>query len=146
MRKLFLSLLLLLFLAVTSNPSMAQGTQPQSQDKKIYKEVDQLPVYAGGEQAMLQFLATNIRYPEDAQKAGIEGLVVVSFVVNSNGTLSQIKLLKSLLDSADTEALRVVRLMTGKWKPGKHNGKYVAVQYTLPIRFSIADEETEENQ
>ncbi len=86
---------------------------------------------------MMKFLGTNIRYPEDAKEAGVEGLVVLSFVVDANGSLSNPKVVKSLSNSTDAEAIRVIKMMDGKWQPGMQNGKAVPVIYTLPIRFAM---------
>ncbi|CAM3694033.1 TonB family protein [Pontibacter korlensis] len=108
---------------------------------KPYTYVEQMPVFEGGEMEMLKFLGTNIRYPEDAHNAGVEGLVVLTFVVNTDGSISDAGVVKSLSTSTDTEALRVVKMMNGKWQPGKQNGEVVPVRYTLPIRFSIKEEQ-----
>ncbi|WP_439881781.1 TonB family protein [Pontibacter sp. MBLB2868] len=108
-----------------------------AQTSKPYSYVEQMPQFKGGEVEMMKFLAQNIHYPEDAQKAGVEGLLVISFVVDNDGSLENLKVLKGLTKSLDAEALRVVKQMEGNWKPGKQNGKEVAVQYTLPIRYSL---------
>lgn len=86
---------------------------------------------------MLRFLAKNTRYPKQAQEQGDEGLAVISFVVNTDGSLTEMAVLKPLTEELDAEALRVVQLMQGKWQPGRQNGELVPVRYTLPIRFSI---------
>ncbi|MFD2514872.1 TonB family protein [Pontibacter locisalis] len=111
-----------------------------AQSSKPYTYVEQMPQFKGGEEEMIKFLAQNIRYPKDAQAEGIEGLVVISFVVDSDGSLDNLKVLKGLTKSLDAEALRVIKLMEGKWQPGKQNGKDVAVQYTMPIRYSLKND------
>lgn len=105
--------------------------------EKPYTYVENMPRFDGGESEMLKFLGQNTRYPEQAKIQGIEGLVVVSFVVRKNGSLDEISIVKPLEESLDAEALRVVTLMEGKWQPGSQDGRNVPVRYTLPIRFSI---------
>lgn len=115
----------------TFSPTVAQNAD------KPFTYVEQMPEFEGGPTDLISFLSQHIRYPEDAQKAGTEGLVIVSFVIDTNGSLGDVKVLKGLTNTIDSEALRVVKLMDGKWKPGMQNGKNVAVRYTLPIRFSM---------
>jgi TonB family protein len=96
----------------------------------------QQPEFPGGEAAMMKYLSEKIKYPSDAQRKGIEGLTVISFVVDKEGLVRNISTLKSLDLSIDAEGRRVVRSMP-RWKPGIANGKPANVRYTLPIRFSI---------
>ncbi|PKV63189.1 M56 family metallopeptidase [Pontibacter ramchanderi] len=106
-------------------------------DEKPYTYVENMPEFKGGEAEMMKFMGRNIRYPKDAQEAGTEGLVVLSFVVDKEGQLQDIAIVKSLHESLDKEALRVVEKMNGQWTPGSQNGRTVPVRYTLPVRFSI---------
>lgn len=85
---------------------------------------------------MLKYIGKRIKYPRLAVQEQVEGIVVVSFVVNRQGEITNAAILKGLGYGTDEEALRVVGSMP-KWKPGKQNGKPVAVRYTLPIRFSM---------
>ncbi|OKL39920.1 hypothetical protein A3841_16235 [Pontibacter flavimaris] len=110
---------------------------PASSGEQPYTFVEQMPVFEGGEEEMMKFLGKNIRYPKQAQDSGTEGLVVLSFVVENDGSLHDITVLKSLGDGTDEEATRVVKMMEGKWSPGRQNGKAVPVRYTMPIRFAI---------
>lgn len=105
--------------------------------QKPYTYVEQMPQFNGGEGKMLEFLGRNIRYPKSAKEAGVEGLVVLSFVVETDGSLYDITVVKKLDDATDQEAMRVVREMDGHWTAGKQNGKTVPVRYTLPIRFAM---------
>lgn len=98
--------------------------------------VEQMPEYPGGKDAMMKFLKDNIKYPEEAKKKGIEGKVVLQFVVDKSGKLSNIKIIRSLGGGCDEEAIRVVSSMP-TWKPGFHNGKQVSVFYTLPMIFEL---------
>ncbi|WP_242923732.1 energy transducer TonB [Pontibacter liquoris] len=105
-------------------------------EEKPYTYVEQMPTFPGGETEMLKYLAKNIRYPAAAQRAGVEGLVVLSFVVGKTGEISEIQVIKNLGAGTDEEAMRVVKSMP-KWTPGKQNGRAVPVRYTLPVRFTI---------
>jgi TonB family protein len=109
--------------------------------EKPYTQVEQMPVFEGGEGAMLKFLGENMRYPKDARENGVEGLVVVQFVVYAEGSLGDLKVVKSLSTTTDAEAIRVIKLMDGRWQPGRQNGKAVAVEYTLPLRYAIKKEQ-----
>ncbi|MBB6611161.1 TonB family protein [Pontibacter sp. Tf4] len=114
-------------------PTIAQTKQ----ENKTFTYVEQMPVYKGGEKEMMKFLAANISYPAEAKAKGVEGLTVVSFVIDETGHVKDAKVLKGLGHGTDQEALRVVNLTNGNWTPGKQNGKVVSVQYTLPIRFTL---------
>ena len=103
---------------------------------KVYEIVEQIPEYPGGLTALMNYLRANIRYPAAAQKAGIEGRVVVSFIVEPNGSVSNVEIVRSVDTDLDQEALRVVRQMP-KWKPGKHDGSTVRFKYHLPIKFIL---------
>jgi TonB family protein len=96
------------------------------------------PTYPGGESAMYRFLSEEISYPSAASKANVQGRVVVQFVVEKDGSISEPSILKGIGFGADEEALRVVAKMP-KWNPGKQNGENIRVKYTIPILFSISD-------
>ena len=85
---------------------------------------------------MIEFLQKNVKYPADAEKQKVEGRVLVTFVVETDGSVTDVKLAKKAFPSLDAEGMRVVKAMP-KWTPGKHEGKLVRVQYTLPINFSL---------
>ncbi|MDX5420290.1 MAG: M56 family metallopeptidase [Hymenobacteraceae bacterium] len=108
-----------------------------SEKEKPYTYVNEMPMFNGGEAEMLKFLGQNIRYPKALQESGLEGLVVLTFVVETDGSLIDIVVVKSLHVDADKEAVRVVDAMSGHWTPGKQNGKVVPVRYTIPIRFAM---------
>ena len=112
---------------------------------KVYEIVDQMPEYPGGLTALMNYLRANIRYPEAAQKAGIEGRVVVSFIVEPNGSVSNVEIVRSVDTDLDQEALRVVRQMP-KWKPGKHDGSTVRFKYHLPIKFKQGESKPSEKK
>jgi len=95
-----------------------------------------MPEFPGGMDAMKTFISKNIQYPSDALEAAISGKVYVSFVVEKEGQISEVKVLRNLYPSLDNEALRVVKSMPN-WKPGMQNGKPVRVKYNLPVFFQL---------
>ncbi|MCL2649528.1 MAG: M56 family metallopeptidase [Candidatus Azobacteroides sp.] len=105
-------------------------------DKNVFTHVEQMPQFPGGEAEMMNYLAQNIKYPADAQTQGIQGMVVVRFVVSKSGEISDVIVLRPVGSSLDNEAVRVVSAMPN-WIPGKQGGKEVDVYYTIPIRFSL---------
>ena len=110
----------------------------------VYQVVDQKPEFPGGEKAMFEFLSKNIVYPEKAKEAGIQGRVFVGFVIEKDGSVSEVKIMKGVGGECDEEALRVVKSMPN-WKPGKKDGKVVRVSYTLPINFKLSDNQTKKS-
>ncbi len=102
------------------------------------KTVDNPPQYPGGEQAMMKFLQTNLKYPEAARKAGKQGTVYISFTVTSKGEITDVKVKKPLEPILDEEAIRVVSMMPD-WIPGETDGKPVNVQMVLPVGFKLED-------
>lgn len=101
-----------------------------------YIVVEQMPQFGSGEADLIKYLSKNIRYPSRARNAGIEGLVVVTFVVTQTGDVQDIQVAKGLGYGTEEEAIRVVKAMP-KWKPGVQNGRAVPVRYTLPIRLQL---------
>ena len=108
--------------------------------KKAFDVVEQMPQYPGGPAALMQFLAQNIRYPEEAHKAGVQGRVIVSFVVETDGSISEAKAVKSVSSELDAEALRVINCMPN-WIPGRQNGEVVRVKYVVPVTFRLQDDD-----
>jgi len=98
--------------------------------------VENMPEFPGGAPEMMKFLATNVKYPEEAYSNGIEGRVLLSFIVEKDGSISNVKVVKPVNEAIDAEAVRVVEMMP-KWKPGKQNGKVVRVKYTIPVSFRL---------
>ena len=95
-----------------------------------------MPQYIGGDKARIEFLKENIKYPLEALNKKIQGSVYVTFVINEDGSLSNIKILKGIGGGCDEEVLRVVKLMPN-WKPGKQKGKPVMVQFNMPVKFTL---------
>ena len=114
----------------------AQKTVVSQSNQNVYDQIEQMPEFPGGMPAMIEFLQTNIKYPEDAIKQHVGGRVMVMFVVETDGSLSNVRVAKQVVPSLDAEAVRVVKTMP-KWKPGKEKGRLVRVNYTLPVVFSI---------
>jgi protein TonB len=108
----------------------------QDEKPKIFDHVEIPPQFPGGEQELMKYLRDNIRYPAIAQEQGIQGRVVLRFVVNPDGTIGNVEVQRSLDPSCDKEAQRVVKSMP-KWDPGKQNGNAVHVYFTLPVSFKL---------
>lgn len=109
---------------------------PPPVDNKVYDVVEQQPSFPGGQGALMAWLAKNIQYPPIAQENGIFGTVVVSFVVEKDGSVTDVKVVRGKDASLDKEAIRAVSHMP-KWIPGKQNGQSVRVKYTLPVKFQL---------
>jgi protein TonB len=118
---------------VTAN---AQKTVVSQSSQSVYDEVEVMPEFPGGMQAMIEYLYTNIKYPKDAIKQEVGGRVMVMFVVETDGSLSNVRVARKVFPSLDAEAVRVVKSMP-KWKPGKEKGRLVRVNFTMPIVFSV---------
>jgi protein TonB len=118
-----------------SVPDPISDPTPASEDE-IYTVVEQRPEFPGGDAAMMQFIAKNLQYPDHARAIGTQGRVTCQFVVNKDGSISDVEVLSGIDASFDKEAIRLIKSMP-KWKPGKQNGKTVAAYYTLPVSFRI---------
>ena len=105
-------------------------------DNQIYDKVEQMPRFPGGQSALMSFLSRNVKYPKVCQENGIQGRVIIQFVVNKDGNISDVSVYKGVNPYLDAEAIRVIKSMP-KWTPGKQKGKYVNVKYTLPISFRL---------
>ena len=102
----------------------------------VYKVVETMPAYPGGYEALIKFMMENVKYPEEAKKNNIQGPVYVSFIVEIDGSVSNVKVLRGIGGGCDEEGVRVVSLMP-KWSPGMDKGKAVRVSYVLPIQFKL---------
>ncbi len=114
-------------------PPVPEVKEEEEAEPEIFIVVEQMPELIGG----LESIQRRIKYPEIAQKANIQGMVIVQFVVDETGKILNPKVVKSLKGGCDEEALRVIRL--AKFKPGKQRGKAVRVKYSIPIRFQLRD-------
>jgi protein TonB len=114
------------------------GKKGQNTDA-VFEVVEQMPEFPGGSVALFSYLSENLHYPKDAVDKKIEGRVMVQFIVNSDGSVVESKVLKEVFPSLDAEGLRVINAMP-KWTPGMQKGKPVRVRYTVPIMFRLNDE------
>jgi len=105
-------------------------------EEEIFTIVEDMPSFPGGEAKLFEYLGKNIKYPQIAKEAGISGIVYINFVVDTQGNITDVKVLRGIGGGCDEEAVRVVKNMP-KWTPGKQRGKPVKVSYNLPIRFSL---------
>ena len=121
----------------TSKVGEVKKTVPYGPDKNgVYQIVEEMPKFPGGENALMDYVAKNVVYPKEAQEKGISGRVFVGFIVEKDGSVSEVKVLRGIGGGCDEESIRVVKAMP-KWKPGKQNGKPVRVSYQLPIFFKL---------
>ena len=116
-------------------------TEAAKDDDEVFNQVDVMPEYPGGMNAMFEFIQKNVKYPESAKEKGIEGKVYVQFVVEKDGSLSSFNIARGVCEEIDAEAIRVLKMMP-KWKPGTENGKPVRVQYMMPFNFKFTGENT----
>ena len=125
--------------AVKEKAVKEKAPEPVEQDNKVYNSVEQMPEFPGGVVEMMKFLQMNIKYPPMAAVNKIEGRVVVQFIIDATGQVGDVKVVRSVDEELDAEAVRVVKSMP-KFEPGRQDGKAVAVWYTLPISFKITDD------
>ncbi len=115
---------------------IAQPEPPKEEETKVFDVVEQMPSFPGGPSALMQFLSSNIKYPVVAEENGVQGRVVCTFVVEKDGSITDVRVIKSVDPSLDKEAMRVVKSMP-RWIPGKQNGSAVRVKYTVPVTFRL---------
>ena len=127
-----LSVLAILFTINTT--AMAQNKK--TSNDKVFEKVEDMPEFPGGEQAMMDFVGKNVQYPKEAMEKEISGRVLVGFIVEKDGSVNEVKIVRGIGGGCDEEAVRVVKAMP-KWKPGKEKGKPVRVSYMMPIFFKL---------
>lgn len=106
------------------------------EETKVFTVVEQMPMFPGGDAALMSYLANNIHYPTVAAENGVQGRVVVGFVVERDGSITDVRILRGVDPSLDREAMRVVKSMP-RWTPGKQNGSAVRVKYQVPVAFRL---------
>lgn len=116
--------------------AVAQPEPKPEVENKVFDVVEQMPSFPGGPSALMNYLRDNVKYPVVAQENGVQGRVVVSFVVERDGHITDVKVVRSVDPSLDKEAARVVRSMPA-WIPGKQNGSAVRVKYNVPVSFKL---------
>ena len=122
-------------IAVATPPPPPPAPKPEVSNK-VFDVVEEMPSFPGGQGALMSFLNSNIKYPVVAQENGVQGRVIVGFVVERDGSITDVKVMRSVDPSLDREAQRVVKAMP-RWKPGKQNGAAVRVKYTVPVVFRL---------
>lgn len=110
--------------------------EEEPEEQQIFQVVEEMPEFPGGMAECLKFLSKNIKYPTIAQENGVQGRVIVQFVVNRDGSIVDPVVMRSVDPYLDKEALRVIQMMP-KWKPGKQRGKVVRVKYIVPVTFKL---------
>ena len=133
MKKLLIMSLMALFGLTTVS---AQKTVVAQKNQKVFDVVEVMPEYPGGIQALFEYLSQNVKYPADAETQKVEGRVIATFIVETDGTINNVEVVRPVFPSLDAEALRVLSAMP-KWTPGKQSGKEVRVKYTVPISFHL---------
>lgn len=115
---------------------VTEPVKPREEENKVFDVVEQMPSFPGGMAALMAYLQKSIKYPPVAEENGIQGRVVCTFVVERDGSVTDVRVAKSVDPSLDKEAVRVVSAMP-RWIPGKQNGQSVRVKYTLPVTFRL---------
>ena len=115
---------------------ITEPVKPKEEENKIFTIVEQMPSFPGGDAALMQYLAKNIKYPAVAEDMGIQGRVICQFVIERDGSVSDVRIARGVDPSLDKEAMRVVSSMP-KWIPGRQNGQFVRVKYSLPVIFRL---------
>ncbi|GGH16951.1 M56 family metallopeptidase [Mucilaginibacter phyllosphaerae] len=126
-------------------PVAPADTVPDKNKNQVFTQVEHVPTFPGGENAFAQYLVSNIKYPADAKKNKVEGRSVITFIVEKDGSLSDLKVVRALGSGTDEEAIRVLKA-SPKWNPGVQNGKTVRVQYSIPVSFSLGNKITATGQ
>ncbi len=114
----------------------AEGTDGHDEDK-VFRSVEQMPLFPGGEVALMKYFASHINYPPMAAQNNVEGKVILQFVVKKDGTIGDVKVVRSVDKDLDKEAIRVIKSLP-KFTPGRQNGKPVSVWYTVPVSFKLS--------
>ena len=133
MKKFIIMSLMALFGLTTVS---AQKTVVAKKNQQVFDVVEKMPQYPGGQAALFEYLQKNVKYPADAEKKKVEGRVLVTFVVNTDGSITDIEVVRKTFPSLDAEAVRVISGMP-RWKPGEQKGQKVRVKYTVPLTFRL---------
>ncbi|HZY38533.1 MAG TPA: energy transducer TonB [Mucilaginibacter sp.] len=138
MMKLLSILILFLFSVFGANAQKTDTLKKPTSDTSIYASPEHLPEFPGGIDQFMSYVGKNIRYPADARAASKQGKVILQFIVEKDGSISKVKVLRSVFPSIDAEAVRVVT-SSPKWAPGTQDGYPVRVRYTIPVTFNISN-------
>jgi protein TonB len=126
--------------AQTEEIEIIEVEEADTTNNDVFTVVEETPSFPGGELKLYEFLANNMEYPDEAEKMGITGIVYVNFIIEQDGSISNARILRDIGGGCGEEVLRVVNSMP-KWNPGKQRGKTVRVQYNLPVKFTLEDNE-----
>ena len=148
-REKFVMMIVVLLMMTVGNIACAQNVpliiDPDKVDQylaerkdtiNVYDCVEQMPSFPGGTQKLKEFIEENLRYPKELEETCVQGRVIVRFIVERNGKLSNVKVVKSVHPALDKEAIRIVKLMP-RWIPGRQNGITVRVKFYIPIIFRL---------
>ena len=122
-----------------------QSQTSDNEEQEVFLVVEVPPHFPGGENARIQFLIENIKYPQIARESGIQGTVYINFIVEADGSLTDIRVLRGIGGGCDEEALRVAKMMP-TWVPGTQRGKAVRVSFNMPIKFILQSGRTEKKK
>ena len=136
MKKHLFLLIFALFAIGANAQNNDTPTKQDSPNQEVFQIVEQMPEFPGGNTALLEFNGQNVEYPQFSKENGIQGRVFVSFIIEPDGSVSNVKILRGVSEEIDEEAIRVVKSMPN-WEPGMSRGKKVRVAYTLPINFKL---------
>jgi TonB family protein len=131
-----LSFIIVALLLFSTGGLKAQKKEKIQDGDGVFFKVEEMPEFPGGEQALRDYIAGNIKYPEQAKKDSIMGKVFISFVIDTAGRVEEAKVVRGVHPLLDNESLRVIRSMPA-WIPGKEKGKPVKVAYTIPVAFLL---------
>ena len=136
-----LVLLVIVIAPASANAQDKRGKTTQTRkdtatDDKVYEVCEQMPIFEGGDAALLKYLRENLKYPDKTKDRGVQGRLVIGFIVEKDGSLTDVKVLRPVDIDLDAEVLRVVKGRP-KWIPGRQNGKRVRVRYLLPIHICL---------
>ena len=115
--------------------SESPATKPEN---RLFYIVEKMPTFNGNNKLLEKFITNNLRYPDKARESGIEGTVYIELVINIDGSVIDIKVLRGVLPELDNEAIRLIKLTNKMWTPGKQQGKKVKVRKVLPIKFTLS--------
>ncbi len=136
----------ILLLLLTTLLSLNHRLYAQADNKdSVYTISEEPPSFIGGDEARIKFIIDNIKYPDLAREKGISGTVFVTFVVEQDGSLSNVKILRGIGGGCDEEVIRIIKLMP-KWKPGYQDGKAVKVQFNMPIKFTLVGKQKKKKE
>ena len=115
---------------------VAAPVVPQEGEQKVFDVVEQMPSFPGGPSALFEYLSANVKYPPVAEENGVQGRVICTFIVERDGSITDVRVVKSVDPVLDKEAVRVLKSMP-RWIPGKQNNSAVRVKYTTPVTFRL---------